>query len=361
MARILYGYSGEGSGHSSRTSEMARRLVAAGHDVRLCSYDRGYRNLRDEFDVLEIGGLTITSEDNRVSVLATIRENLRRLPSGTRALGRLRDLFRSFRPHVVVCDFEPMSAYLAEHYQVPLVTLDNQHRMRYVNCGIPREWESRAAFTRRLIRVIVPWPSVSLILSLVEGETTNERSFVYPPIIRREITCQTPTRDDHILVYLTSGFDSLLPILQSFEDETFLVYGYSREGSDGNLQFFMPDRQGFAAHLASARGVIATAGFTLISEALWLGKPVLALPMAGQYEQELNAWQLQQAGWGHAATAVTRDAVHDFLTEIPLLTDRLSSRPRDDGSAVATHLLKLVDDNGAQARQFRERRGDPVE
>ena len=57
MARIVYGLSGEGSGHSSRSQQMARHLVAQGHEVKLASYDRGYRNLKEEFDMLEIEGL----------------------------------------------------------------------------------------------------------------------------------------------------------------------------------------------------------------------------------------------------------------------------------------------------------------
>ena len=41
MARIVYGVSGEGSGHSSRAREMAGHLVQRGHEVRMASYDRG--------------------------------------------------------------------------------------------------------------------------------------------------------------------------------------------------------------------------------------------------------------------------------------------------------------------------------
>ena len=53
MARIVYGVSGEGSGHSSRAREMLTHLVSAGHQVKVVSYDRGYRNLKDDFDVFE--------------------------------------------------------------------------------------------------------------------------------------------------------------------------------------------------------------------------------------------------------------------------------------------------------------------
>jgi len=82
MARIVYGVSGEGSGHSSRAREMAGHLCDQGHTVRLVSYDRGYENLKDRFDVVEAEGLCIASEDNQVSHVGAeaIGDFLYRLP-----------------------------------------------------------------------------------------------------------------------------------------------------------------------------------------------------------------------------------------------------------------------------------------
>ncbi len=59
MAKIVYGVSGEGSGHSSRSREMAKHLVEKGHEVKIVSYDRGVKNLRDEFDERKIHCLRV--------------------------------------------------------------------------------------------------------------------------------------------------------------------------------------------------------------------------------------------------------------------------------------------------------------
>ena len=76
MAKIVYGVSGEGSGHSSRAREMIKRLEHLGHTVKVVSYDRGYNNLKFDFDVFETEGLHIASSDNRVSKVKTFTENL---------------------------------------------------------------------------------------------------------------------------------------------------------------------------------------------------------------------------------------------------------------------------------------------
>ena len=71
MAKIVYGVSGEGSGHSSRAREIINHLEQLGHTVKVVSYDRGYRNLKNDFDVFETEGLHIASSDNRVSKVKT--------------------------------------------------------------------------------------------------------------------------------------------------------------------------------------------------------------------------------------------------------------------------------------------------
>ena len=356
MTKIMYGYSGEGSGHSTRTREMARALTEAGHEVRLASYDRGYANLADEFDVHEIEGLTISSEDNRVSVLKTVVENLRRLPAGNRSLWELRDVIEEFQPDVIVTDFEPMTAYLAEHAEIPLITLDNQHRMRYVEYEGPPDGEADAVLIRNLIRVVVPWPSVSLITAVVPGKLTNDRSFLFPPLVAGDVRDLTPSDNDHILVYLTSGFDSLLPILKTYRREQFVIYGYDKDEQDGNLLFRRSSRWGFIEHLASCRAIIATAGFTLISEALYLGKPYLAMPMAGQFEQELNAFQLARQGYGAQMNELTDTAIGDFLYRRPEYCERLKEYDRDPSLGIRKKLLDLVASGGAEAAEYKRRR-----
>ncbi len=356
MTKILYGFSGEGSGHSSRTREMARCLIEAGHEVRLASYDRGYQNLCDDFDILEIEGLSISVDDNRVSKLKTITKNLKKLPAGRRGLRNLRDLFRDFQPDVVITDFEPMTAYLAEHYHVPLITVDNQHRMRYVDYKSPPKRKKEAKRIRRLIRLMIPWPSVSLVIALNSGKIKNDRTFLFSPIVSHDVLRLKPEQNDHTLVYLTSGYDSLLPVLKTYGREKFLVYGYDRDVVDNNLHFKKASRDGFIHDLASAKSVIATAGFTLISESLHLQKPYLAMPMNGQFEQELNAFQLEEMKYGMSMPSVSSSQIGEFFYRLPEYRDALSEYQSDDSSAIKNKLLELVADDGRIAKVFKSRR-----
>ncbi len=357
MAKIVYGVSGEGSGHSSRAREMAGHLRESGHEVRLASYDRGYRNLKDDFQVLEIEGLTIASEDNRVSVVDTFVANLKRLPEGHRTLQQLRrELFKQFQPDCVITDFEPMTAYLANHYELPLISLDNQHRMRYLKYECPPELKFERRVTKNVIRAMVPRPDVSLVTAFYSGQVKNERTFVFPPIVRRAVLDLQPTDGDHVLVYVTSGFESLLEILSTFSRERFVVYGYDRDEQVGSLQYRPFSKTGFLDDLAAAKAVIATAGFTLISESLHLRKPYLALPMQGQFEQQLNGHQLAQMGCGKNAPDVTAESVGDFLYRLPDYRDRLTDYAASDNREIKAKLDELLADDCALLRDFHEHR-----
>jgi uncharacterized protein (TIGR00661 family) len=336
---------------------MATHLQRQGHDLWLVSYDRGYRNLKEDFRVFETEGLTIASEDNQVSIVRTFTENLKRLPEGHRKLQQLKnELFKEFQPDVVITDFEPMTAYLANRYDVPLITIDNQHRMRYMEFDCPPGSEADRHITKTIIRAMVPKPDVSLVITFVEGPTTNDRTFLFPPILRQAVLDKTPTRGDHILVYVTSGFETLLDELQEFQREEFLVYGYDRSDSSGPLHFRPFSRDGFLDDLASAKAVIATAGFTLISEALYLRKPYCALPMEGQFEQELNAYMLGGLGYGKNAVELDGELLGDFLYHIPDYARAVANYPAADNSAITQKLDELLADNGALAREYHRRR-----
>lgn len=357
MAKIVYGVSGEGSGHSSRAREMAAHLLDQGHDLWLVSYDRGYRNLKDDFRVFETEGLCIASEDNKVSVVKTFTENLKRLPEGHRRLQELRrELFREFQPDCVITDFEPMTAYLAHHYDIPLISIDNQHRMRYIRYDCPSGLELESQVTKNIIRAMVPRPDVSLVTTFSFGQVRNERTFLFPPILRQDVLSQQAETGEHILVYVTSGFESLLDELREFGRESFYVYGYDKSEQDGVLTYKPFSKDGFLQDLASAKAVIATAGFTLMSEALYLKKPYLALPMQGQFEQQLNGYQLGQLGYGKSVDEVTTESIGDFLYRLPDFEARLEGYQAGDNSGIKSKLDKLLADEGALVRQFQHAR-----
>lgn len=322
---------------------MLSGLQAAGHEVLVVSYDRGARNLRDDFGVMDITGLRIVSRNNKVSMTATMRHNLG-------ALGKLRAAWRdvgqamdAFAPALVITDFEPMTAYAARRRRLPLVTIDNQHRMRFMAYPpVPgARWESWV--TRTVIRLMVPRPTFSLITTFYFGATTDPRAELFPPILRDRVRTLQPTRGDHILVYATQAFDALLEVLRAHPQQSFRVYGFEREDQDANIRFRPFSVDGFLTDLSGSAGVVATAGFTLMTEALYLRKPLFALPMQGQFEQMLNGHLLQHLGYGCQASELTAVGLGEFLQDLPRYREALAAYPEDAGEGIKTRLANIIE------------------
>ncbi|TNF50509.1 hypothetical protein EP232_00595 [bacterium] len=357
MARIVYGVAGEGSGHTSRALTILPHLIEHGHDVKVVGYDRSYRGLRAQFDVFETEGLTIGQEDNAVSVKKTITENLARLSRGHQKSLQLKEkLFKQFQPDVVITDFEPMTAYLANYFGVPLITLDNQHRMRYMELEIPSKLGPGMHLTRAIIRAMIPRPDVSLVTTFHFSSVTNDRTFCFPPLIRERIMDAQTSRQDHIIVYFTKQFERFVNRLRDFHRERFLIYGQKKEGTEDNIVFKQFSREGFVEDLASCKAVMASAGFTLITESLYLKKPYLALPTRGQFEQELNAVMLDSQAYGKGCFRVLPETIGDFLYRIPQYEEVLLSYKGSDGSEIKAKLDELLDDGCSMAKEFHEKR-----
>ena len=122
-------------------------------------------------------------------------------------------------------------------------------------------------------------------------------------------------RGEHLLVY-SSGSHALLDALRA-TGVPCRVYGM-RDGpeagtSDGAIAFCPRSADGFLEDLRSARAVITGGGFSLLGEAVFLGKPVLAVPLHGQFEQLMNARYLEREGYGACAADVGPGELAAFL------------------------------------------------
>jgi hypothetical protein len=104
------------------------------------SYDRGYRNLRDKFDVFETEGLSITSTDNRVSKIKTFTENFQKLPRGHKKLQELRtEIFKNLNQYAAA-DNSAIQSKIDELLADDCALARQYHRQR--QAGFDETWVS---------------------------------------------------------------------------------------------------------------------------------------------------------------------------------------------------------------------------
>ena len=157
----------------------------------------------------------------------------------------------------------------------------------------------------------------------------------------------TPSVGEHVVVYQTSAScEDLEEVLARFPDIPFHVYGYRREleapVTEGNLTYHPFSEQGFVDHLASARAVVSNGGFSLMSEAVYLKKPFLAIPIASQFEQVMNGHYLEALGYGFTMDRLDEATLRHFLAHLESYREKVSTYEQAEGNG---RLFALLDEH----------------
>ena len=341
MANILYGVNGEGSGHSTRAKEVISHLQQRGYSVSVVSFDRGLTNLRKDFEVTEIHGWRLEYLNNQVRYRRTIAKNLLGARRTATAISRLKQLVHDRKIDIVITDFEPLSCHVAHRKHLPVISIDNQHFLTNTDVTYPRRCRRDAAAAKIVIKFMVPRADAYLTTSFFPAEITKPNTYLYPPILRESVLNARPTNSGHVLVYVTSPAPRLAKMLAGVTRE-FIAYGFNREGRQGNILYKKPSSEGFLADLTSADAIIANAGFSLVTEALHLGKPYLAVPVEHQFEQIFNAYWLKKLGYGDHCEDLDRDCVESFLSILTQYRERLGSYARHGNDALLAKLDTLI-------------------
>jgi uncharacterized protein (TIGR00661 family) len=250
-----------------------------------------------------------------------------------------------FAPELVISDFESWAALYALNHRVPVVSIDN---MQVINrCRHQRELTSGKGFdfdlARLAVKIKMPGAYHYLATSFFFPGVRKKYTTLVPPILRPEVIAAKREPGAHVLVYQTSPTNqSLVPTLKKLPYR-FRVYGMGREGQEGNVTLCGFSEAGFLDDLRTARAAVAGGGFSLLSEAVSLKVPLLSVPVAHQYEQELNARYLQQLGYGTWARKLELEPLQQFLERVDIYQDALQSYPSRDNSILFACVDELIE------------------
>jgi uncharacterized protein (TIGR00661 family) len=353
--KILYGVVGEGMGHAMRSRVVLDHLTKR-HDVQVVVSGRAYDYLKqrasEHLAVRKIWGYTIVYEDNEVQKWRTLGRNLKGAvkgwPENIRAYVEIAD---QFEPDVVISDFETWSTLFAQRHGLPVISVDN---MQIINrCAHAPELlagvEDEFRLTNAIVKAKVAGAFHYHITTFFYPPTRKERTTLHPPILRPEILAARPGPGDHLLVYQTSTSNPQLLDELHKSGRACRIYGLRRDLKedvvDGNLRFRPFGEAGFIDDLRTAAGVVASAGFTLMGEAVFLGRPMLAVPVKQQFEQILNARYLEREGYGLAADELDGPTLGRFIEGLPTFERALAGYSQDGN----TDLLRALDDSLARA------------
>ena len=307
---ILYGVSGDGYGHSSRALVVANYLKKKGHKVKILTYGQAYKVLKSQFDCLKISGMTLVFNKGVLDKGQTFKQNSREVSKNILKVKKFHQLIKSFKPDLCISDFEPIVPILSYLNKLPLISLDNQHRITNLEFKVPKKYHRDYLRAKAVIKAFILKADCFIIASFSSAAIKKKKTFVVSPIIRESVKKIKPKYGNKILVYLTRKDSRVLKVLKNI-NENFVIYGYNANKKDKNLTF--KTRKTFLQDLANCKAIIAGSGFTLMSEALYLNKPYFAIPLKGQFEQVLNSLFLKQAEFGDYSDSLEEKDIIYFL------------------------------------------------
>jgi uncharacterized protein (TIGR00661 family) len=304
---------GDARGHLSRALAIARELpqhefLFIGGGKTHILEEKGYR-------VKDVPILPTIIRNNRVDFAATLAHGLIGMGRMGPAFKNVMALIKEFDPHLIISDYEFVTLKVARLMGRPCVSLDNQHLLTHCRyTPPPGQWFNRY-LTCSLIRYLFSNASRYLITSFHFLPPVNRAlTEVFPPLIKQKLQAYQPTTGEHALVYLRG--DNLARLIKQLKQSkrTFLIYGLGEKPADGNLLFKKTSEDAFLHDLAACHYVITNGGHSLISEALYFGKPVLCHPIKLFYEQFFNAYFLKKNGFGDYSldNACRQDIIQEF-------------------------------------------------
>jgi uncharacterized protein (TIGR00661 family) len=328
---ILYGVPGEGMGHATRSKEVITFLLSLKHNVQIVSSHKAFTFLTKEFPgrVHEIKGLHFGFKDGKVSRRETFLLNLKKGPKNFLFnFSEYLKLEKEFHPDLVISDFESFSWMFAKLHRLPLISIDNMQVMDRckLEIKIPAAEKQNYLLAKNIVKAKVPGADKYYITSFFDAEVKKKNTIIVPPIIRAAIQNAKPSVGKHVLVYQSAGSPGQLKkVFSRFPHMNFIVYGSGKNEVIENIQFKSFSEEGFIKDFAGCSFVIANGGFSFLSEAVYLHKPVYSFPLRGQFEQYMNAAYIEKSGYGRNFEELNAENMEAFMGSVELYRKNLSA------------------------------------
>lgn len=351
MAKIFWSMAGEGRGHATRVRSIVEQLheeVSDEHHFVLFASDQAYDFLAPCYadgsrtvEVRRIPGLRFRYREGRLSATKSLSGGLRYLRQLPGLVEHLKQAIRDKQPDLVITDFEPALPRAARACNVPFVSLDHQHFL--VACdlsSLPTRLRGFAWLNSLAVRAYHSGASATIVSSFFQAPLKRGYEGVKQigPLLRPEIRRAQSSRGDYLLSYLRPSTPAHVLDMLLASGREVRVYGLGERLAEGHLRFFPFDEQTFVDDLAGCAALVGAAGNQSLGEALFLGKPVLAMPERRHHEQLINAHFLAGMGVGEWMTMeqATTERLHQFCDRLEEYRGRLAGyRGHLDGNAAA--------------------------
>lgn len=257
-----------------------------------------------------------------INLKKTIFTHLTHSYKYVKSLRYVRQVIEAQQPDLIVNFYELFGGLLnVLGNRIPVVSVAHQYLLLHPDFTFPPGSSLDQALINFNSRVTSWRSSRRLALSFRQfNHNPDAEVVVVPPLLREEIQYLRPKAGSFLLVYMThfSLGDSIKEWHMrhpEVELECFWDNPNAQEvvKIDDTLTFHQINSEKYLRLLSQCRALATTAGFESVCEALYLGKPVMMVPVPKHFEQTCNALDGVISGAGISSKTFNLSVLLEYL------------------------------------------------
>lgn len=315
--RFIFLVQGEGRGHMTQAIALYQILRSAGHEIvhvfigkskrrRVPSYF--FKAFNTPVELLDSPNFISDPKNKSIRLLASILYNLKFLNEFRKSMRRIHEVVVETEIDAIINFYDFLGGFYNLFYRNPSIFFSVGHQFLTDHPDFPfakGKFLDKVLFLiNNRINSLGAYKKIALSFKPYHPGQIR-KTVVTPPLLRKEIYDYKSTREDFLLGYMVNdGYSQEIIHWHRKHPEILIHCFWDKKDEpeikkiDDTLIFHQLDAYEFLDYMSRCKGLMTTAGFESICEAMLLGKPVLMVPVSGQYEQACNAIDASHSGAG---------------------------------------------------------------
>lgn len=329
--KTLFIIQGEGRGHLTQSLSLYGMIYDSMDVCEVIVGKSPQRQLPDFFSdkikspitQLDSPNFSVDSKGKGIKMFSSIINNILRFNTFRRSLKIIDETIKKHKPDLIINFYEPLMGLYFMLYKpknLRVICIGHQYLFNHSEFEFPKGHFFDRTSLKLYTSLTCFGAYKKLALSFYKFDDDDAKGiYIVPPLLRDEVFCQIPTKGDYLLVYLVnSGY--LEDIIdwhlrnRHFDIHLFTDSKHDEYKINENFTIHKLNDKKFLSMMSGCKALICTAGFESVSEALYLKKQVLMVPVEGHFEQYLNSIDGVKAGAGIRSSKFNISKLTDYVS-----------------------------------------------
>jgi uncharacterized protein (TIGR00661 family) len=306
--KFLFVVQGEGRGHMTQAISLAQILENRGFELcGVCVGKSNRRAIPDFFRqkinapiiLFESPNFVTDKQNKGIKLGKTVFHNLMKYNTFKKSLKQIHQVVSETQPDIILNFYDILGGIYNLIYkpQCQFWTIGHQYLINHPDFAYPKGRQLEKLLFQLNTKITSLGSQKQLALSfrpLAPSQIQN--THVLPPLLRKELRKLVPSKGDFYLTYMVNpGYGEEILLFAKANPHINIVAFWDKKGAPDlfkplkNVLFYQVNDVQYLEKMAACKALICTAGFESVCEAMYLGKPVMMIPVRGQYEQQCNA------------------------------------------------------------------------